>query len=107
VTLPEGEVRLDFARPSGQAQLTLWAVPLSTIRKLYGSAAIVAALFAVLALVKSWPRPEARKPTSAKRIIGYGLLLIALSLPLGPLGLLVSLFVIVLCEARRGAFVPQ
>ena len=107
VTLPEGEVRLDFARPSGQAQLTLWAVPLSTIRKLYGSAAIVAALFAVLALAKVWPKPQSRQPASAKRIIGYGLLLIALSLLLGPLGLLVSLFVIVLCEARRGAFVPQ
>jgi len=107
VTLPEGEVRLDFARPSGQAQLTLWAVPLSTIRKLYGSAAIVAAMFAVLALAKAWPRPQSRQPASAKRIIGYGLLLIALSLVLGPLGLLVSLFVIVLCEARRGAFVPQ
>jgi hypothetical protein len=64
VTLPRsasagqapGEVRLDFARPSGQAQLTLWAVPLNTIRKLYGTAAILAALFAVLALVKAWPR---------------------------------------------------
>jgi len=105
VTLPQGEVRLDFARPSGQAQLTLWAVPLSTIRKLYGTAAILAVLLAVLALARTWPRPQSRQPASAKRIIGYGLLLIALSLVLGLLGLFASLLVIVLCEARRGAFV--
>ena len=55
-----GEVRLDFARPSGQAQLTLWAVPVSTIYRLYGTAGILAALLVVLAVSKVWP-------TSAKR----------------------------------------
>ncbi|MHC4509151.1 MAG: hypothetical protein ACYTAO_09355, partial [Planctomycetota bacterium] len=107
VTLPEGEVRLDFARPSGEAELSLWAVPLSTIHNLYATIAILAALLAIVALVKIWPRPQSRQPTSAKRIIGYGLLSVALSLVLGVSGVLVSLVVIVLCEARRGAFVPH
>ena len=53
-----GEVRLDFARPSGETQLTLWAVPLSTIYRLYGTAGIFAALVVVLVLSKVWPRPQ-------------------------------------------------
>ena len=51
-----GEVRLDFARPSGDAQLTLWAVPVSTIYRLYGTAGILAALLVVLVLMRVWPR---------------------------------------------------
>ncbi|UCC97797.1 MAG: hypothetical protein JSW66_18375 [Phycisphaerales bacterium] len=106
VSLPEGEVRLDFARPSGEAELSLWAVPVRMIHKLYGTIAILAALLAILALVKIWPQPQSRQPTSARRIIGYALLFVALSLALGISGVLISLVVIVLCEARRGAFVP-
>jgi hypothetical protein len=105
VTLPEGEVRLDFARPSGEAELSLWAVPLSTIRNLYGTLTVIVGLLVAGALVKIWPRPQTKRPTSAKRVIGYALLFVALTLTLGPLGLLISLFVILVCEARRGVFV--
>jgi hypothetical protein len=105
VTLPEGEVRLDFARPSGEAELSLWAVPVSTIRSLYETIAIVAGLLALVVLVKIWPRPQNKRPMSAKHVIGYALLLVVLTLVLGLLGLLVSLLIILVSEARRGAFV--
>jgi hypothetical protein len=102
VTLPEGEVRLDFARPSGEAELSLWAVPLSTIRNLYGTVTVFVGLFVIVGLVKIWPRPEERQPISARRVISYILLFVALVLVLGLLGLLISLFIILLSEARRG-----
>ena len=105
VTLPEGEVRLDFARPSGEAELSLWAVPLSTIHNLYRTAIIIVGLLVIAGLVKIWPAPEKKRRISARRVVGYVLLFAALTLILGLIGLLVSLFVIVLSEARRGVFV--
>ncbi len=105
VTLPEAEVRLDFSRPSGEAELSIWAVPLSTIRNLYGTIGIIAGLCVIAGIVKIWPQPENRQPTSAKRVISYALLLVALTLVLGLLGLLISLFIILLSEAKRGVFV--
>jgi hypothetical protein len=104
VTLPEGEVRLDFARPSGEAELSLWAVPLSTIRNLYGTLTVFVGLFVIVGLVKIWPRPEERQPISARRVISYTVLFVAFVLVLGLLGLLISLFIILLGEAGRGVF---
>ena len=107
MTLPEGEVRLDFARPSGEAELSIWAVPLSTIRNLYGTIGIIAGLCVIAGIVKIWPQPENRQPTSAKRVISYALLFVVLTLVLGLLGLLISLFIILLSEAKRGVFVRR
>jgi hypothetical protein len=113
VTLPRstssgqapGEVRLDFARPSGEAELSLWAVPVSTIANLYETIAIVAGLLAIAVLAKIWPQPQNKQPMSAKHVISYALLLVVLTLVLGLLGLLISLFIVLLSEARRGAFI--
>ena len=105
VSLPEGEVRLDFARPAGQARLSLWAIPVSAIHGLYSALAVIAALFIALGGIKIWPHPAERRPSSVKRIIVYVLLLVVMTLIAGLLGLLISLFVILLCEAKRGLFV--
>ena len=104
VTLPAGEVRLDFARSSGGAELSIWAVPIETLDNLYGTAAIVVTVLVIAGLVKIWPRSIKKNPISARHIIGYILLLILLPLLLGLLGLLISLIVILLSEAKRGAF---
>jgi hypothetical protein len=105
VTLPAGAVRLDFARPAGEANLSLWAVPLSTFRNLYGTSAVIAGLFMLVVFVKIWPRPDKKQPISVKRILAYTLLFVALTLVLWPLGLLASVFIILLSEAKRGVFV--
>jgi hypothetical protein len=107
VTLPQGAVRLDFARPAGEANLSLWAVPLSTFRNLYGTFAVIAGLFILAVLVKIWPRPDKKQPISVKRILAYTLLFVALTLVLWPLGLLATVFIILLSEARRGVFVSS
>ena len=105
VTLPEGEIRLDFSRPAGEAKLSLWAVSQGTMRNLYGTIAIVVGLFVIAGLVKVWPRPQIKQPASAKRFIAYILFPVGLALVLGLAGLIISLVAILYCEARRGAFV--
>ncbi|MBA7609584.1 hypothetical protein ES703_16775 [subsurface metagenome] len=109
VSLPEGEVRLDFARPAGEARLSLWAVPVGAIHRLYSTLAVIAVLFVALGIIKIWPQiwpqPAERRPISVKRIIVYVLLLVGLTLIVGLLGLLISLFTVLVCEAKRGLFV--
>ncbi len=101
VALPEGEVRLDFARSAGQAQLTIWAVPLATIRNLKATAAVVVVLLIVLGIIKIWPATAA--PISARRAIIYLVLFLTLTLTLGLLGLILSLLTIFAVEAIRAA----
>jgi hypothetical protein len=105
VSLPEGEVRLDFSRPAGEAELSLWAVSQGTMRNLYGTVAIVISLFVIAGLAKIWPRPQTKRPISAKHIVVYCALPVILAFALGLAGLLISLVVILYSEARRGAFV--
>ena len=66
----------------------------------------MAALILVLGIIKVWPKPETRRPISVKRLIVYIALLVVLTVILGLIGLLVSLFIILLSESRRGAFAP-
>jgi len=103
VSLPEGEVRLDFARPSGEAELRIWAVPVGTINKLYGSVTITCLLCLLLLTIRVWPQPTRKVPLTAGRVIKYVLLLIVLSAFLGLFGLIISLFVILLNESVKGA----
>jgi len=97
VALPQGEVRLDFARSAGQAQLSIWAVPVATIRNLQATAAVVVVLFIVLGIIKIWPAEAA--PISAKRAIIYLVLFLTLTLTLGLLGLILTLLTIFAVEA--------
>jgi hypothetical protein len=101
VALPEGEVRLDFARSAGQAQLSIWAVPLATIRNLQATAAVVVVLLIVLGIIKIWPATAAT--ISAKRAIIYLALFLTLTLSLGLLGLVLTLLTIFAVEAVRAA----
>ena len=104
VTLPQGDVRLDFARPSGDAELTIWAVPEGTIKSLYGTIAVIVALLLGLWVIKIWPMSPEKRAISVRRIIAYVLLLPALTIILGLMGLLISIFIILTIEglsARR------
>ena len=82
-------------------------MPTETLDNLYGTAAVVVTVLVIAGLVKIWPRSITKRPISTRHIIGYILLLILLPLLLGLLGLLISLIVILLSEARRGAFARQ
>ncbi|MHC4417089.1 MAG: hypothetical protein ACYSU6_00725 [Planctomycetota bacterium] len=101
VTLPAGQVRLDFARPMGDAELSIWAIPSGASRKLYTGLIVIIALLAALALIRNWPESAARQPMSLNRTIIYGVVLVVFALVLGLLGLLISIVTIVLIETAR------
>ena len=44
ISLPDGQIRLDFARPAGDAELSIWAMPTKTLHALYGTIAVLIAL---------------------------------------------------------------
>lgn len=101
VTLPQGEVRLDFVRPGGDTVLSIWAIPIQTIHNLYGTVGAFLALLTLLGVIKIWPSGTSKNPLSARRFIGYVLTIIVFVLLLGLLGLLISSIVILIIETRR------
>ena len=44
IEMPEAGVRLDFARPSGDPEVTVWALRTTLIHKLYGTGALILAV---------------------------------------------------------------
>jgi hypothetical protein len=99
VTLPEGEVRLDFARSAGDAALTIWAIPQTTIRNLCATAAVIVVLLIALAIIRICPAKAA--PISGKRAIVYFLLFVVSTVILGLLGLTITIIIILAAEALR------
>jgi hypothetical protein len=50
VTLPEGQVQLDFSKPGGEAELSVWVVSERLVEGAYGTAGIVGAAAVALVL---------------------------------------------------------
>ncbi|MBN1973497.1 MAG: hypothetical protein JW787_07640 [Sedimentisphaerales bacterium] len=105
VSLPSGgEVQLDFARSSGQAELSVWAVPVKTITNLLATLVIAVLFVLMLGFMKLWSKYNKKRTIPARAIIVYVLLFIILTVLLGPLGLIASLLIILLNEARHAVF---
>ena len=68
VTLPQGEVRLDFARPGGDVEISLWAVPTSTLKNLCRTLIILVAVLIAMGLVRIWPGLWQRIGSSLRRV---------------------------------------
>jgi hypothetical protein len=68
VTLPQGEVRLDFARPGGDVEISLWAVPTSTLKNLCRTLIILVAVLIALGAVRIWPGLWLRIGSSLRRV---------------------------------------
>ena len=103
VSLPTGGIQIDFARPSGGALLSIWAVDAELLSKIYGTAAIVVSLLIVLAAIKFWTSPSTNKGFTARRIAGYVILLAVSVIVLGIVGCIGAVILIGLLEiARRG-----
>ncbi|MHC4212571.1 MAG: hypothetical protein ACYSWP_04255 [Planctomycetota bacterium] len=103
VSLPQGQIRLDFARPAGDVELTIWAMPTRTLYALYGTAAVLVALALLLGGIKLWPKSGPRMSISKKRGFLYLSILILTLLLLGFAATLIAVLVIVAIEARRSA----
>ena len=99
VQLPATGIRLDFARPGGQARLTIWAVRTSAIRDLVRTVALVvvfAGLFFLYTLLLK--KGIALAPISLLRVVGYAVLALLLLAILGCLGLVPWLLIVILVE---------
>ncbi|KPK75219.1 MAG: hypothetical protein AMJ79_12130 [Phycisphaerae bacterium SM23_30] len=101
VTLPAGEVRLDFAHPSGEVELSVLAVPVNSIHTFYGSLVVMAVMAVVLTVMVKWPSLDTKQPLTARRVLGYVSLAVLFTLLLSGLGLLVSLIFILVSELVR------
>lgn len=105
ISLPvAGEIQLDFARSSGDAELSIWAVPVKTISKLITTLVIIGAFILVAGVIKLWKRFSAKRTLSKREIIVYLLLLVLLSILFGSTGLIISLLIVVLNEVRHMIF---
>jgi hypothetical protein len=105
VSLPEGGgIQLDFARSSGQAQLSIWAVPEKTITNLITTLVIAGLSVLVYVIMKLWPKYAMKRTISKKAIVIYILLFVILTFLLGFLGLIISLLVIFINEGRHMVF---
>jgi hypothetical protein len=100
VSLPEGGVRLDFARPGADAKLTLWAVPTRLLQALYGTVGVIVAALVLLGLIRIWPDSV----ISVKRMVVYIVLFVVLAVLLGLLGVIISIPGILIIEAVRGSW---
>ncbi|MHC4361920.1 MAG: hypothetical protein ACYSTZ_03765, partial [Planctomycetota bacterium] len=101
VTVPEGQIRLDFAHPSGEAELSIWAVPVGVLRTLYGTLTVLGVLAVLLGVIRIWPESIERQPLSVKRVVVYIVLFGVLTVLVGLLGLLVGILIIPAAEALR------
>ena len=96
VDLPEGEVELHFARPGGDAEVTLWAVRTSVIDGASHTGGVVVLLLVLLIGVRMW-RAWSKRITAPP--IGYIIAYIALLVILTALGRLVGIVLVVLLVA--------
>jgi hypothetical protein len=103
ISLPEGEIRLDFARPGPDARLTLWAVPTRLVQALYGTAGVIVAALVLLGLIRIWPRSMRPAQLSARWVIIYVVLFVVLAVLLGLLGVIISVAGILATEAVRSS----
>ena len=101
VSLPAGEVRLDFARPGGEAVLSVWALRASVVHALYRTLAIFGLCVLVVALAVVWPRNIKRQPMTTKYAIVYTLTAVFLIVLLGLLGMLIAAAIITAFEITR------
>ncbi len=105
VQLPAGAVQLDFARSGGDAEIAIWAVPVSMLDSLYKVGLIIAALLIVLGIARIWPRPTQKKAMTWQRLLVYAVATFCMLFFLGLLGLMATILLIAFAETRRGAFV--
>ena len=103
VELPGGEVRMDFARPGGGAELSLWAVPTDLIHALTGTVTALVAAAVLLAAGKFWAVLRHGSGISPQRSFAYVMVVGLLWLLLGLIGALFAAVVILGIELARRA----
>ena len=102
VELPAGGVELHFARPGGDAAVTLWAVRTSMLDGLGRAGGVLLALVVVFIAARLWRHWAARAAVPARgSVIAYVVLLALLLALLGPAGLILAVLLVPSAELIR------
>ncbi len=96
VELPEGEVQLDFARPGGGAELSIYAIPVALSQGLWTTGEIIFALLVFWLLARRWSRVQRQGGIPPRRLLGYFLGAVILFVIVGSIGLicLIGIFIV-------------
>jgi hypothetical protein len=102
ISLPAGQVQLDFAHPSGQAVVALWAVPQRLIDSIMAAVALILAIVALIVIRGIWRggRTErgasGRSASTIRKLIAVTVLVVcAILLLCGSLASMIAVAVIV------------
>jgi hypothetical protein len=101
VSLPADGVRLDFARPGGDAQLSIVAIPVGMIHNAKSTAIIAILATIAVVIIKFWPRGFQPATLKTGYVILYLAVLTALTIMSGIFGLIAAAAFIALCEYNR------
>ncbi len=96
-----GGTRLDFAHPSGDAILSIWAVSRSLLNKCLGTVLILLGLAVTAAIVRYWPQSGDGSTISVKRMVIYITLFVVSGIVIGLSGLVISFMIIGFCQIKR------
>jgi small-conductance mechanosensitive channel len=99
--MPEGEIRLDFSRPGGQAELSIWAIRRSVLQKIYGTAAVGIAAVILTLLGRLSARIKPSDKNRGAFILGYVVLALVLIVIGGFMGLVIWLVIVLVTELLR------
>jgi len=106
VTLPQAPVTLNFATPSGTPTLSILAVPVRTLHKASAAVAVLALAAIVLAAIKGCPKIET-PPLSNRLIVLYIVILAALTILFGLVGIAAAVLIILITTVLRAGSVSR
>lgn len=101
VSLPGGGVRLDFARPSGDAELTIWAVPDRAVAGTLNTLVVLVISIVVTMAIRIWPRNLKPAAFKIRYAIVYAVLVVGLTIIFGIAGLIAAAMIVTITELSR------
>ncbi len=101
VSLPGGGLRLDFARPSGDAELTIWAVPDRAVAGTLNTLVVLVISIVAALAIRIWPRNLKPAAFKVRYAIVYAVLVVGLTIIFSIAGLIVAALIVTITELSR------
>ena len=101
VSLPGGGLRLDFARPSGDARLTIWAVPDSAVASTLNTLIVIVISIVAALAIRIWPRHFKLAAFNGRCVIVYAILLVGLTIIFSVAGFIAAVVIAAISEFSR------
>ena len=101
VSLPGGGLRLDFARPSGDAELTIWAVPDRAVTGTLNTLIVIVISIVAALAIRMWPREFRPAAFKVRYAIIYAVLAVGLTIIFSVAGLIAAAVIVAISELCR------